>query len=294
MAAERGMSAQLPRGAREMLERPRFELVPVKGADAEIDHLPAGAHVAVTCSPTRGIDNTLALSERLQDRGFAAIPHISARLVEDEGRAERIVRRVIDGGIGDLFVIGGDVERPAGPFASALSLLTVIRALGYQGAIGIAAYPEAHPLIGADEVWRALCDKEPFATYIVSQICFDPVRIVAWLGEVRRRGIDLPLWVGFPGVVERNKLMRVALRIGVGASTRFLTKHGNLVTRLVRRGGYNPNELVQGLAPHVMDCGLKVAGYHINTFNQVAPTERWRKGSLDAVPGPSDSSAARS
>lgn len=287
------MSPGIPPGALELLEHPRFELVPVKGVETEIAHLPPGAQVAVTCSPTRGIENTLALSETLRDRGFGITPHISARLVEDNAHLKRVLRRLLDLEVDDLFIIGGDVRKPAGPFESALSLITVIRDFGYGGAIGIASYPEAHPLIAAEDVWKALTRKQPYASYVVSQICFDPSRIAEWLGELRRRGIKLPVWIGWPGVVDRNKLMRIALRIGVGASTRFLTKHGNLVTQLLRPGGFTPDELVQGLAPYVVDRRSNVAGYHINTFNQVENTERWRKEALDAMPGRPDSNAAR-
>jgi methylenetetrahydrofolate reductase (NADPH) len=287
------MSNLHARSQRELLERPRFELVPVKGVRAEIDHLPDGARVPVTCSPVRGIENTLELCGILRQRGYAAVPHIAARLVESEEHAEAIIQRLRELEVGEIFVIGGDVPRPAGPFESSLQLLGVLRTLGYRGDIGIAGYPEPHPLIESELLWKALADKQPYASYIVSQICFDAHQVLAWIDELRGRNVELPLWIGFPGVVDRTKLMRVAIRIGVGDSTRFLTKHGNLVTRLLRPGGYNPNELVAALSPHIMDGRSRVAGFHINTFNQVANTERWRMQLLNELPGSSDNSAAK-
>jgi len=283
--------ASFPQG-RELLERPRFEVVPVKGVEAELDHIPAGAQVTVTCSPAKGIDATLALSEVLQGRGFSAVPHISARLVSGEDHARRIVDHVLELGLRDIFVMGGDVKEPVGPYASSLALLRDIRELGYEGSIGVAAYPEPHPFISTEQLWRILSDKQAVASYVVTQICFDARRIVDWLQELRARGIGLPVWIGFPGVVDRRKLMRIALRIGVGVSSRYLTKQGDLVTRLIRPGGYNPEELVAGLERYLEDDALGVAGYHINTFNQVAGTERWRRATLAAA-GSSDSRAAR-
>jgi methylenetetrahydrofolate reductase (NADPH) len=278
---------------RDLLANPRYELVPVKGVEGEVPHLPPGARVSITCSPKRGIDATLALSSTLAEGGFAVVPHISARLVRDEAEVEDIVARLHELGVGDLFVIGGDVARPAGAFHSCASLMPVLRRFGYEGLIGVAAYPESHPLVSSDELWDALAAKQEHAAYMVSQICFDADTVVSWLEEARARGVKLPLWVGFPGVVDRNKLMRVALRIGVGDSTRFLTKHGSLVSRLVKPGGYNPDELVAGLAPHVGTRSLGISGYHINTFNQVAGTERWRKGALQAMEEGARSNAAR-
>jgi methylenetetrahydrofolate reductase (NADPH) len=287
------MSDVAPPRGRTPLERPRFELVPVKGVDEEIDHLPRAANVTVTCSPAKGIEATLALGERLHAQGFDAVPHLSARLVADKQHAERIVARASEAGLGDVFLIGGDVKEPLGPYPSALALLRDLRELRYEGAAGVAGYPEPHPFISSDELWRTLYEKQTLASYIVTQICFDAHRIVAWLRELRARGIGLPVWIGFPGVVERRKLMRIALRIGVGVSSRYLTKQGDLVSRLVRPGGYNPDELVHALEPYVADRSLGIAGYHINTFNQVAPTERWRKAALEATRA-EDSSAARS
>jgi methylenetetrahydrofolate reductase (NADPH) len=69
--------------------------------------------------------------------------------------------------------------------------------------------------------------------------------------------------------------------IGVGGSTRYLTKHANLVARLLKPGGYSPEELVRGLAPYVGDPDYDIAGFHIYTFNQVQSTEDWRRRMLE-------------
>src|SRR5213594_306763 len=130
-----------------MLAAARFELVPNAALAQQIAYLPAKATVSVTSSPRRGLEPTLLLCERLADRGFRAVPHLSARLVEGHEHLDQIVRRLEDGGIGEVFVVGGDSARPAGPFDSALSLL---RALAEKGhgfeRVGIAGYPERHPL----------------------------------------------------------------------------------------------------------------------------------------------------
>ena len=47
----------------EALARPRFELIPMEGARERAAHLPEGAKVAITCSPTQGIESTLLCGE---------------------------------------------------------------------------------------------------------------------------------------------------------------------------------------------------------------------------------------
>lgn len=262
----------------EALAQPRFELIPMEGAIEWANHLPEGAKVAVTCSPTKGIESTLLFGEELLARGFRIVPHIAARLVADRAHLEEIVRRLDDLKVREIFVIGGDAKKPAGPFSGAFDLLSAMADSGHDFEhVGVGGYPEGHPIIDDGTLRRALLDKRPFATYVVSQMCFDPGAILAWVAGIRQQGIGLPVYIGLPGVVERRKLLQISLKIGVGDSARFLAKHTNLVTRFLKPGGYGPDGLVKELAPYVGDRDYNIAGFHIYTFNQVESTEKWRQ-----------------
>ncbi|CAN5805504.1 methylenetetrahydrofolate reductase [soil metagenome] len=262
----------------EALAQPRFELIPMDGASERAAHLPEGAKVAISCSPARGIESTLLFGEQLLARGFRIVPHIAARLVADGAHLEEIVRRLDYLNVKEIFVIGGDAKKPAGSFSSAFELLCAMADLGHDFEhVGVGGYPEGHPVIDDRTLRHALLDKRPFATYVVSQMCFDPGTILAWAADIRRRGIGLPLYVGIPGVMEWQKLLRISLKIGVGDSARFLTKHANLITRFLKPGGYSPDGLVKELAPYVGDQNYNIAGFHIYTFNQVESTEKWRQ-----------------
>jgi methylenetetrahydrofolate reductase (NADPH) len=186
----------------------------------------------------------------------------------------------------DVFVIGGDPAEPVGPYAAAGDVLEALEDLGRPfPEVGIAGYPERHPFIEREDLLRILAEKQGTATYVVTQICFDPSAIGQWLVTIRERGVVLPVHVGVPGAVTRRKLLEIALRIGVGDSVRYLTRHGSLVARLMRRGSYRPDGLLAGLAS--MDAG-QIRGLHINTFNQVRSTERWRRRALEAYRSVSD------
>src|SRR3712207_7904845 len=56
--------------------------------------------------------------------------------------------------------------------------------------VGISGYPESHPLISDETTIQAMYDKAPYATYIVSQICFDPAVTARWIRRVRNRGVE--------------------------------------------------------------------------------------------------------
>ena len=267
----------------EALAQPRFELIPMEGAIERAALLPEGAKVTVTCSPTRGIESTLLLGEELLARGFRIVPHIAARLVADRAHLDEIVRRLDDLGVREIFVIGGDAKKPVGPFSSAVELLSAMADSGHDFEhVGIGGYPEAHPNIDDETLRQTLLDKRPFATYVVSQMCFDPDAILNWVADIRRRAIGLPVYIGLPGVVERKKLLQISLKIGVGDSARFLTKYTQVLTRFLKPGGYSPDELVKNLAPFVEDQDYNLAGFHIYTFNQVESTEEWRRQVLDS------------
>ncbi|HZF58809.1 MAG TPA: methylenetetrahydrofolate reductase [Rubrobacter sp.] len=262
----------------EALAQPRFELIPMEGAVERAAQLPEGAKVAVTCSPTQGIESTLRFGEELLASGFRIVPHIAARLVIDRAHLEEIVQRLDGLGVREVFVIGGDAKKPAGPFSGAFELLSAMADLGYDFEhVGVGGYPEGHPIIDDGTLRQALLDKRPYATYVVSQMCFDPGAILDWVADIRQQGIGLPVYVGLPGVVEWTKLWQISLKIGVGDSARFLTKHTNLVTRFLKPGGYSPDELVKELAPYVGDWDYNIAGFHVYTFNQVEATEKWRR-----------------
>jgi methylenetetrahydrofolate reductase (NADPH) len=198
-------------------------------------------------------------------------------MVEDEAHLRDILDQLDGLGVHRIFVVGGDAEQPAGNFDSSLQLLQLMSTLDHGiDVVGIGAYPEGHPLIDDLTLSRFLQEKQPFAAYMVTQMCFDPETIVDWLRRIRAEGVDLPVHIGVPGVGERAKLLRVALKIGVGQSARFLRSNLGLVGRMIKPGGYSPDELLLGLAPHFDMPPYGIEGVHFYSFNQIESTEKWR------------------
>jgi methylenetetrahydrofolate reductase (NADPH) len=273
-----------------LLEDPRFELMPFDSFGDQLDHLPERATVTITASPTLELEATIEWAERAAERGFEVVPHISARYVEDDERLTEIVERLKAVGISDVFVPGGDREEPIGEFDSALELLEALDRLGYEfEEVGITGYPEGHDFLSAETLRESMAAKAPYATYISTQLCYDPEAIAEWIRDVRARGVDLPVEVGIPGVMNYGKLLGISRKVGVGDSVRFLKKTSGIVGFLKQfvgsRGKYEPTELIEGLAPYAADPEYGIRGIHIYTFNQVPDTEAWRRELLEASPG---------
>jgi len=269
-----------------LLRAAHFEVIPLEGVEEQVlTHLPTDVKVTVTASPRRGLDATLELTERLTRAGYLAVPHLSARLVRDRAHLGELLDRIQAQGVRELFVLAGDPPEPAGEFSGAAELLEAMGPRRAEfDAIGITGYPESHHLISDEETIRAMFVKAPMATHIVSQICFDASTIAWWIAEVRRRGTDLPIWIGLPGPVPRAKLLRVSTKIGLGESARFLRHTRGWLSRLATRR-FKPDDLVRDLTPTATDPANRVGGFHIYTFNEVARTERWRLRMLERLGG---------
>jgi methylenetetrahydrofolate reductase (NADPH) len=266
-----------------LLRQARYEVLPTGSAEqAVLDSVPREVTITVTASPTKGLEPTLALTERLIGHGYRVVPHLSARQVRSGGHLAEIAARLVAAGVDDVFVPAGDADPPAGEFTGALELLERLTELGNPFArVGITGYPETHPKIEDDVTVQAMWDKRRHATYIVSNLCLDPPRLRRWISRIRRRGVTLPLLLGLAGPVDRAKLMTMAAKIGVADSARFAAGHTGTLVRLSTPGAYQPERLLTRLAHPLADPASMVEGLHIFTFNQVAQTESWRQRLLD-------------
>jgi methylenetetrahydrofolate reductase (NADPH) len=232
-----------------------------------------------------GLDRTIEMAERLTAEGYSVVPHLAARMVSGRSELAELVDRLKRAGVTSIFVPGGDADT-AGDYPDALSMLEDLTALGNPFTdIGVAGYPESHPTIHDDLTVQSMWDKRRHATYIVSNLTFDPAVIKDWVHRMRLRGITLPLLLGLPGPVDRAKLLGMATKIGVGDSTRFLAKQKGLMTRLVAPGGFTGESFLTRCAPTVGEPEANVAGLHVYTFNQVAETEAWRQDWLRRLEG---------
>lgn len=261
---------------RRVLTNPLFELIPLKNVLDQAKYLPDGAMVSVTASPAKGMDATLDLVEDLQQMGFDVMPHLSARLITDRAHLERILDRLDRLRITRVFVMGGDGD--PSEFFDSLSLLMAMDEIGHDlTEIGIAAHPEGHTVISTAALDQAILDKEPYASSMTTQMCFQGAAIADWLKSQRSAGVSLPVMLGMPGVADRRRLLKISARIGVGDSIRFLRKNSGVVAHFVLPGSHNPAELLEELGSTLDDPTIGIQGVHIFTFNSCDTTENWRR-----------------
>jgi len=86
--------------------------------------------------------------------------------------------------------------------------------------------------------------------------------------------------LGIAGVVDRTKLMTMGVRLGVGASLRYLKKNRAALTKLISPGQYDPDEILMPVVEQLAPLGVEAL--HVFTFNQVDRTDAWRQAVLRA------------
>ena len=266
-----------------LLTAPKLELIPLKSVHQQIGFLPSGATVSVTASPAKGIEATVELCEQLAGLGFDPVAHLSARMIRDRAHLADLLARLRSGGIDRAFVVGGDGDA-FGAYPDGLTLLREMADLGHPfREIGVPCYPEGHPTIPTERLMTALAEKQPYAHYMTTQICFDAGATASFIEGRRVAGITLPVHIGLPGVAEIHKLAMISARIGVKDSKRFLSKNVRLVGQLVRPGGFRPDGLLESLGGALADPIADIRDLHVYTFNQVETTEEWRNRYLAAL-----------
>jgi methylenetetrahydrofolate reductase (NADPH) len=264
-----------------LISTARYELIPLKSVDGQLDFLPASASVSITCSATKGIGATLDLAAELARRGHHSVPHIAARLVEGREHVEKIAARLAECEISEIFVVGGDPD-PVGPYSDGLSLMHDLLPVATSlRTVGFPAYPDHHALIDDETLDRALLDKQHFvnsldlASFASTQMCFDARTITSWLERQRSRGFTAPVHLGVPGAVERARLISLGTRLGIGSSLRYLRKNSGAVLRMFAPTGYEPTRLIDKVSRHADE--LAITGLHVFTFNSVETTAAWQR-----------------
>ena len=257
--------------------RNRFEVLPFGRAEDEAGRLPEPVRLTVTSSPSHGLDATVETATRLRALGHEVTVHLAARMVRDRDHLDSVLAAMAEARIDDAFVIGGDTTPPVGAFASAGELLPLVHEHAHRPrGLGIAGYPEGHPLIDDATLTRVLKEKSRLADYVTTQICFDPDVLLGWVRGIRASGISLPVLLGVPGKVDRLRLLEISAKVGVGPSLSFLKKQRGL-RNLLRLSGGSGDRLYDALAPHVGDPELAVEGFHLFTFNRLVETWEWER-----------------
>lgn len=250
--------------------------------------LPAGTTVYVAHTPKTALDDVVRVALAVQAAGLRASPHIVARRIGSREALAGAVTRLRAAGIGQVLVIAGDADQPAGPFTSSLQLLeSGVLAEAGIARVGVAGHPEGHPAVDVAALWSALQDKQDWAErsgvrmHIVTQFGFDPAVVCDWVRELRRRGIRLPVHAGMAGPTPLPRLIKYAMACGVGASVRGVMRNLRTVTGLAGLAT-TPEQMLVGLAGGCETGeGALIVQPHVFAFGGSLATAQWLRAVVD-------------
>jgi methylenetetrahydrofolate reductase (NADPH) len=262
-----------------------FSVEATRPSDADIAALavlPRGTRVYVSAVPHRPMDESISAAIRLRVAGLEPVPHVAVRnfasvgalddfLAHLNGEAE--VRRVL--------VIAGD-RGEHGPFRSAADAIDsgLFRRRGIR-ALGIAGYPEGHPKIGNDVLFKVLAEKiaaaeaTGLAVEIVTQFCFDARAILDYVARLRAFGFEQPLRIGLVGPTNLSALLRYAGRCGVRASAQALARRSGMLRQVFALTV--PDDLIRALA----EAAPSRVSAHLFSFGGLPATARWAQAVAD-------------
>lgn len=220
--------------------------------------------------------------------GFEPVPIISSRRLCSERDRDHLLDALIAEASPARFIfVGGDPARPSGPFPDSLALLksNVLERHSIRN-VGIVGYPEGHPKIDTEELWRCLKWKVAFlgnagcSVEITTQFGFDADAVVRWLGRLRDEGIDAPVRIGVPGPTDVGKLLRYARQFGVVTSAAIAGRYGLALTNLVRSSV--ADRYWQDLGDRLAKQDLGDIRYHLYPFGGIPDGVRWMNRRLES------------
>ena len=267
---------------RELAREASVELTPrqVAAVDDLSRLLPLGTRVYVPSIPGAAWRDTVGACARLHGDGMVPVPHLAARSIANHAELAHRLRTLAETRVTELMLIAGDRERRLGVFRDSLDVLDS-GALVEHGLmrVGIAGYPESHPVVDPAAMSLSLRRKLEYAVatgtqmWMVSQFAFDPGKVVSWLDMIRRTSELLPVRVGMAGPARLKTVLAFAARCGVRASARALARRPSALRLL---SNWTPDPMLQALARHRAESpDSPMSGIHLFTFGGLPQTSHW-------------------
>ena len=243
--------------------------------------IPPGTRIHITFLEHEDLRTRLNAAAAVKRLGFTPVPHISARRIRSKEMLEEFLGALqAIGATANVFAVGGDPAEAMGPYEDSLALIEsgLLPQFGVEH-VSIAGHPDEHPDVPVDVLWSALESKSAALARlgvpgaVLTQVEFDVDRVLGWLADVRRRGVELPVRVGVPGPTSIKGLLGFASRLGVSTSTTIARKYGFSVTNLLGKAG--PDTFIRDLEAGLDPAGHGQVGLHFYTFGGFKFTAEW-------------------
>jgi methylenetetrahydrofolate reductase (NADPH) len=264
------------------------DIAQVESAKADI---PPGTPINIAFLGNEDHDQRINAARVIRACGFDPVPIISSRRLHSEQDRDDLLEALSAAAAPTrVILVGGDPAVPAGPFEDSLALLGsgVLERHSIRQ-VGIVGYPEGHPKIDTDTLWRCLKWKIEFlqnagcSVEITTQFGFDADAVVRWMTRLRHEGIDTPVRIGVPGPASVGKLLRYAQRFGVEPSADTARQYGLSTAELDRQVG--PERYWDQLTTGLDGGDFGIVLYHLYPFGGILEGVRWMNRQMPSLYG---------
>jgi methylenetetrahydrofolate reductase (NADPH) len=241
--------------------------------------LPANCAIFVSHVPSATLAQVVKTALAVQAAGFQATPHLVARRINYPETLRTVLAELVAHGVEEVLLVAGDTEYTAGEYESTLDVLAsgLIEKSGIKR-IGVAGYPEGqrgigHAMLGnALKIKQAFADRTGLAVFIVTQFGFNGNALRDWEPELAHIDVRLPILAGIAGPAPLSKLIKFAMRCGIGASLRTVMRNLSAVSGIA--------ELATTPEQHVMrlmqlPSSTRIIAPHFFCFGGVLETAQW-------------------
>ena len=265
-----------------------IEVIPRSAAKIEsfASVLPKNTRVYIAHIQNEDITTMVATAKRLNDEGFAVMPHIPARMIANKSMlSDWISMYQNEAGVDEALLLAGGSTKPIGEFDSSIQLIEsgLFDKADFKR-LHIAGHPEGSkdidPNGGVKNVSAALSWKQEFSKRtdasmaIATQFCFDAGVVKKWAQNIKDNGIDIPIHIGIAGPAKLQTLLKFSIECGIGASMKVLTKRAKDITKLLLP--YQPTQILNELAEYKSkDSELNIEQVHFFPIGGIKQTVDW-------------------
>ena len=265
-----------------------IEVIPRSAAKIESfkDLLPKNTRVYLAHLETEDISAMIATAKRLNREGFTVMPHIPARLIQNQATLnDWISMYQNEAGVDEALLLAGGSKKPVGDFGSSIQLIEsgLFDKAGFKR-LHVAGHPEGSkdidPNGGTKNVTEALSWKQEFSKRtdasmaIATQFCFDADVVKKWADSIKENGIDIPIHIGIAGPAKLQTLLKFSVECGIGASMKVLTKRAKDLTTLLLP--YKPTQILNELAEYKSkDPESNIEQVHFFPIGGIKQTVDW-------------------
>ena len=265
-----------------------IEVIPRSAAKIEsfTDLLPKNTRVYLAHLETEDISAMIATAKRLNREGFTVMPHIPARLIQNQATLnDWISMYQNEAGVDEALLLAGGSKKPVGDFDSSMQLIEsgLFDKAGFKR-LHVAGHPEGSkdidPNGGTKSVTEALSWKQEFSKRtdasmaIATQFCFDADVVKKWSDNIKENGIDIPIHIGIAGPAKLQTLLKFSVECGIGPSMKVLTKRAKDLTTLLLP--YKPTQILNELAEYKSkDPESNIEQVHFFPIGGIKQTVDW-------------------